>query len=555
MKRTFLITRLLGFGLFFLTALSASWAQESLTPAEWQEDLRYLQQTVHKSYPFLFKKVTAQTFDQEVEKFHAAIPNLQEHEIKVGLTRMVSLFEYGHTQIPYSTLAREGVLPVNLYHFKDGIYVEGVRKGQEKALGAKVIKVGGMPLEEALKAVRPVVPVENDQYFKACGLRFLTVPAVLHAQRVLPEYTDTVVLTLEKDGTEFDFTFTAVPLSELSKDYNFTTPNADWVSVRQQGTTPLYLKHLKEKFYFFEFLPESKTLYVRQSSVFNDEEESLKDFYNRLFEFIDNNPVEKLIYDVRLNGGGNNFNNKPLIKGIMARPHINKRGNFFFLIGRYTFSACQNLTNEIENYTEAILVGEPTAENKNFYGDARRVTLPHSGMNAYLSHAWWQDMAPWDTSEWTLPHIAVEMDFNDYVTNQDPLVQAALDYTETGFILNPMEHLTVLFSQGNFEQLRTDALKIARDPAYKYYNFKEEFSQAAFRLLQGGDVDGGLLVLELITGAYPDSVGALYNLATAQQQAQRLEAARKSYEKIIALDPQGTMAKAARNNLKNLEKQ
>lgn len=555
MKFTSAYLKTLLIALFFLGMSSKTWAQDTLSTSDWQVDLRFLQKTVHTSYPFLFKKVTAKKFDAEVEKFYEEIPDLEAHEIKVGMARMVSLFAYGHTQIPFSTIAKEAVLPVNLYHFKEGVFVEGVRKGDEKALGAKVLQVAGTAVTEALKAVRPVVPVENDQYFKAYGLRFLTVPSVLHAQGVIADISDSITLTLEKEGVVFDHTFTAVPLSELSRDYCLTIPNETWISVRPQDETPLYLKQLNEKFYFFEFLPESKTLYVRQSSVFNDDKESLQDFYTRLFEFIDTNAVEKLVYDVRLNGGGNNFNNKPFIKGIMARPKINTRGKFFYIIGRNTFSACQNLTNEIENYTEAIIVGEPTSENKNFYGDARRVTLPNSGINAYLSHAWWQDFAPWDTSDWTLPHIAVEMGFADYIANEDPVLEAAMNYTETGFILDPLDHLTQLFVAGKFEQLRSDGKRIAQDPAYKYYDFKEEFSTAGYRLLQGGNVEGGLFVLELITEYYPDSVGALFNLATAQEQAKQVDKAKESYNKLLALDSNSPMVQAARNNLENLEKQ
>ncbi|MEP3210062.1 MAG: tetratricopeptide repeat protein [Maribacter sp.] len=547
-------TSLLTTALFFF-ASAASFAQETITATAWQEDLKFLQQTVHKEYPFLFKKVTAKKFDGEVEKLHAQIPTLEPHEIKVGLTRIVSMFAYGHTQIPFSTLAKEAVLPLNLYHFEDGIYVEGVQKGNEKALGAKLLKIGDTPVEEALKAIRPVVPVENDQYFKAYGLRFLTVPSVLHAQGVISALVETIPLTLEKNGTTFEHTFTSVPLSEVSRDYGFTIPNAQWLSVRDQAVTPLYLKHLNEKFYFFEYLADTKTMYVRQSSVFSDEKESLADFYTRLFEFIDKNEVEKLVYDVRLNGGGNNYNNKALIKGIMARPKINQRGKFFYIIGRNTFSACQNLTNEIENYTEAIIVGEPTAENKNFYGDTRKVTLPNSTINAYLSFAWWQDMAPWEESEWTIPHIAKTMTFNDYVSNQDPVLDAAMNYTETGFILDPMNHLTQLFIAGKYEAVKSAGMQIANDPRYKYYDFQEEFSRAGFRLLNGGDTAAGIFILQSVVDFYPESVGALFNLASAQEQAKQFDGAKKNLQKIIDLEPNTMTGRSAKNKLENLNKQ
>lgn len=540
--------------LLFLIQTGVLLAQESLTSQQWQEDLDYLQKRAHNDFPMLFKKIEQTAWDAEVAKLRAQIPNLQEHEIKVGLARMVSLFEYGHTQITFSTLAKEAVLPVNLYHFEDGIYIEGVQNNNKNVLGAKVLKVGKMPVEEALKAIRPVVPAENDQYFKAYGLRFLTAPAILHAQGVIPEFSDNVSLTLEKDGKVFKHTFTTVPLKELSRDYGFTIPNENWISVRQQEETPLYLKELNEKLYFFEYLEDSKTVYVRQSSVFDDKEESLKDFYKRLFAFIDTHEVEKFIYDVRLNGGGNNYNNKPLIKGIMARPQINKRGSFFYIIGRNTFSACQNLTNEIENYTEAIIVGEPTAENKNFLGDTKQVTLPNSKIKAHLSYAWWQDLPQWENKDWTIPHLAVTMNFNDYVTNQDPVLQVALDYTENGFILDPLQHLTQLFLEGKYVEVREASIKIANDPAYKYYNFEEEFGAAGYRLFSIGETEGGLFILQLITEVFPKSTSALYNLASAQEQVKQLDAAKENYKKMIALDPNGSLASTAKKRLEKLNK-
>ncbi|NER16554.1 tetratricopeptide repeat protein [Spongiivirga citrea] len=532
--------------------MSKSNAQESISAAQWQEDLRYLQKTVHSKFPQLFKKISAADFDTEVEKLYKEIPNLEAHEVPAGLARMVSLFEYGHSQITFGTVAQDKILPINLYQFSDGVYIEGAHKDYQKAIGARVVAIEGIPIEKVFRMIRPVVPVENDQYFKAYGVRFATLPTVLHAQGVTEELKSTIEFTLEKNGKRFKQTIKSVELKEMSTDYCLTIPNEQWESARSQAVTPLYLKDLNEKFYFFEYLADSKVLYVRQSSVFNDEKESLADFYKRLFEFIDTNEIEKLVYDCRLNGGGNNYNNKAFIKGIMARPKVNTKGKFFYIIGRNTFSAAQNLTNEIENYTEAIIVGEPTAENKNFYGDARRVTLPNSRINAYLSYAWWQDVPQWENKDWTIPNIAVDMSFDQYSKNEDPILEAALKYTDTGFILNPLDHLTQLFLAGKYGEVKQAAKEIASNPQYKYYDFEKEFGQAGNRLFENGNVQGGLFVLELITEVYPKSASALYSLGYAQEQSKQLEAAKKSYQAIIDIDSKSTLAKAAKGRIDSL---
>ncbi|MEL6976844.1 MAG: hypothetical protein AAGL29_15870, partial [Bacteroidota bacterium] len=52
--------------LLFLCFLPIS-AQQTLTSEQWREDLRFLQNTIHSDYPFLFVKTTKEVFDAEVE--------------------------------------------------------------------------------------------------------------------------------------------------------------------------------------------------------------------------------------------------------------------------------------------------------------------------------------------------------------------------------------------------------------------------------------------------------------------------------------------------------
>lgn len=204
MKRTALL-------LLTCIIVNGIFAQTALTSADWQSDLRFLQETVHKDYSFLFKKTTAEKFDASVEKLYQEIPKLQPHEIVAGFGRIVSSFEYGHTDIGWrETPVKFHVLPINLYWFSDGVYIEGAHKDYEKVVGAKVLKIEGMPVEEALKAVRPLVPAENDQYFKAYSLDFLAVPEALHAQKITNTLKSAITLTLERDGKSFDHTITAV---------------------------------------------------------------------------------------------------------------------------------------------------------------------------------------------------------------------------------------------------------------------------------------------------------------------------------------------------------
>jgi tetratricopeptide (TPR) repeat protein len=289
--------------------------------------------------------------------------------------------------------------------------------------------------------------------------------------------------------------------------------------------------------------------------VRNETDETLGSFYEKLFEFIDTHDVDSLVYDVRHNGGGNNYLNKPFIKGLVRTDKLQKPGSLFVIIGRRTFSAAQNLVNEIDNYTSAIFVGEPTAENLNFYGDTRAETLPNSQIVAYLSFAWWQDKAPWENADWLYPDVSVAMSFEDFKTNKDPILEAALNYDSSKMIVNPMEYLTELFVAGKMELLRTETIRMFNDPNYNYFDFENSFNSAGRRMMGGPNHAGAILILDMNVELYPDSANAWSSLGDAHQKGGDIEKATTAYKKAIELDPQGTTGMHAEEMLLTLEKQ
>lgn len=539
--------------LFLLLSITSLSAQNSFTADQWQEDLEFLKSTIHKDYPFLFKKITKEDFDAEVEKLHKAIPQMQDHEIMVGFSRIVSSFKYGHTVFGYwEGVVKYHQLPIVLYHYNDGIFLQGVHKDYEAVLGAKLLQIEGKPIEEVLKMMYPVVPAENDQFVKAYGIHYLTFPEFLHAQGVLPELKNEVTLTLEKDGKEFEAELKAVPAERFPRQYGMVVPSEDWLESRDQSTTPLYLKNL-DKIYYYEYLPDEKTVYVRQSQIQDEEGEDIPTFYAKVFDFIENNDVEKLILDVRLNGGGNNYKNKPVVTGIIETKKINQPGKLMVIIGRRTFSACQNLVNELSNYTNAVFVGEPTGENVNFYGDNRPVELPNTKMNAYLSFAWWQDKPQWENADYLVPHIAVDMSFEQYKNNEDPAFEAALNFTDSEFVMNPMNHLTELFLAGKMEQLQADAIRMVNDPAYQFFDFEGELNKAGYNLLNSQQFEEAVFVFEMTSKLFPESANAWDSLAEAHWKAGNLEKARELYNKAISMDPKGDVGMNARAMLKKMD--
>ncbi len=528
-------------------------AQSTLTDTQWQDDLKFLQETIHNNYSFLFKKTTKEAFDAEVETLYNNIPNLEEHEIVIGLARLVSSFKYGHTVLGFRYQPHAfHQLPFNLYQFNDGVFIQGVHKDYQQALGAKVIAIAGVPIKDALKAIYPVVPAENDQFFKAYAGMYLSCPEVLHAQGVIKELSTTVELTLEKEGKTFKQTFNALPIGErVPTKYSLVQQEGDWLDAREQNYTPRYLKQL-DKIYYYEYLPEQKTVYIRHSQIQDDPEEDIPAFYERVFDFIDNNDVERLVLDVRLNGGGNNYKNKPIVTGIIESKKINKIGKFIVILGRRTFSACQNLVNELDNYTNVIFIGEPTSENINFYGDNNRVELPNSKIPAYLSFAWWQDKPQWENDDWLAPHIAVDMSFEEYRTNQDPVLDTALAFDDENFITDPMQHMTNLYMAGKMEQLATDTKRMINDERYRFFDFESELNNTGYNMINRKQFEQAIAIFTFVTQLFPDSANAWDSLAEGFLKAGDKQKAAEYYNKAIAMDPDGPTGKNAREMLRTM---
>jgi len=541
---------LLCFACFFIINLSAQVGQSA---EKWREDLRFLQQTVHDDYPFLFKKSTPEAFDELVEQLYAEIPEMEEHQIVAGFSRIVASFKYGHTALAVqNSKLKFHQLPFNLYQFSDGIYLQAVRKADEASLGAKVLAIEGMPIEQALEAIKPVVPAENEQYFKAYGINFVRIPEVLHAQGVMDKLKKEVTLTLEKDGQSFEHTFTAEADMQVPAHYSLVPTHDDWLDARNADNTPLYLKNL-DRICHFEYLPEEKAVYVRQSQVQDDEEETIAEFYERVFKFVDENEVDRLIIDVRLNGGGNNYKNKPVVTGLIKAEQVNRPGHLFVIIGRRTFSACQNLVNEMDNYTNAIFVGEPTAENINFYGDNREVKLPNSQIPVYLSFAWWQDKPQWENEDWLAPHIPVEMSFEQYKKGKDPVLKAALEFDNDNYIPDPVAYLEGLYVQKKYDQLKEEAARMVADPRYSAVNFEQKFNETGYSLMKRDQVEAAMFVFQLNTELFPDSANTWDSLGESCLKAKQVNKAKEYYQKAIKLDPDGWVGENARAMLKKIE--
>ena len=392
-----------------------------LTSEQWQADIKFLGEELARRHRNAFHRLKREDYDAAVKALYDGAPRMTDDEIVVGLMKIVALVKDGHSSLNPRPFMRSGLFPVKYYWFSDGLYIIAAAPEHADLVGAKVVRIGRMDVDEALKAAAAANASDNEMGTKNYAPLLIKVPEILAGLKIIDEKTK-LNLVVESGGRS-----KTVEMRPTASANTLMQPAKDWVDLGGKSPLPLYRKNPGD-LYWYEYLKDKRLVYIQHNEIGNKDGEPVSDFYKKVLDIAEREPVEKIVIDIRSNGGGNNTLNIDVIKHLM-RSKLNRRGSLFVIIGRETFSAAQNLVNQLEKYTEAIFVGERTAAPPNHSGVSRPVELPNSRLSVRASTLWWQDLDPRDDRYWTAPEVAADMSSEDYRLGRDPALQAVLDYT------------------------------------------------------------------------------------------------------------------------------
>jgi tetratricopeptide (TPR) repeat protein len=501
----------------------------------WREDLRYVAREMEARHRNLFHTTTREQFEGAVKRLDERIPTLARHQIVVELARIAALVGDGHTNVAPTRDPKIGfrTLPFKLYLFKDGMFVRAAERGHAELLGARVLKVGDLTVEESVARAREIIGRDNEMDVKFFAPLLLVMPEVLHALE-LSSSPDEARFTFEKAGRQQTVTLKpSGPAEMLPPDTDLTwLPKEGWVDMRDGAPTPLWLKDPKNKFWF-EQLSGTKTVYVQLNEVNDKADESLADFSKRMLAFVEAHDVERLVLDLRLNRGGNGSLLRPLVLGLI-KSKVNRPGHLFTLMGRSTWSAAQFLLNRLEKYTDVTFVGEPSGSKGNDYGDSRRLTLPNSQLTVRVSIYYWQEWEPWDARQWTAPHVTAELSSEEYRAGADPALKAVLAYVARKPLAQLLDEA---LTEGGAELALKRFREFKADPSNKFAETEQPLLGAGQRMLNEKRPEQSLLLFKLAVEENPHSPNAHFANGYAYSLVGNREQALKSLEKTLELEP------------------
>ena len=435
-----------------------------LTDAQWREDLDFLVKAIIEKHRDPFDRCSRPEFEKAAAALREAIPGLSDPAVVFGLGRLVAMLRDGHSRLAFpidpvpewqSSMPVPSskpavvfhLLPVSFYLFSDGLYIIAATPSHADLIGSKVAGIGRLGSEAALEAVRPLISYDSEEWTKEIGPHLLQVPEILQACGAV-ESAARIPLTLERAGTT-----SKVELGPLLPG----APAAWNTYARINGRAePLYLRH-KDKAFWLQEIPEARCLFIQINEIQDDRTETLAAFAARAAETARRAKCEKLVLDLRLNGGGNNYLGRGLILALLGLEGLNRYGHLFTIIGRSTFSAAINTVSALERWTDTIFVGEPTGNSPSQYGDARKYPLPHGGLVVRLSSVYWRDGSADERRPWIAPDIPAVPSWADYAAGRDPALEAALAYRPPETLLGRLE-----------EKFRWGGTSAMADHYYKY---------------------------------------------------------------------------------------
>ncbi|HEY0396632.1 MAG TPA: hypothetical protein VGD01_19300 [Candidatus Elarobacter sp.] len=509
-----------------------------------RSDLRAAWSAIQRYHPAPYHKTDRPTFVRAFDALDRRLPSLSRADGILALSRFVTLVGEAHTGLDLGggPPANFHTFGLKLYPYADGVAVQAAQPALRELAGARLISIDGVAVDEAIRRITPYAHGSN-----AMGERWLLPfllarPETLHAAGITREPLAATMRFALTDGTQVERRLAPAERESLKglNPFRFGAAS-DWVDARPVGApVPLSLRH-PDRAYWFEVDETSHTLYIQDNLVEDQGDEPLRAFFARAIAAAHERSVERVVLDLRLNGGGNNLLLDPIVTALAADATVNRADRFFVILGRQTQSAAENFVDRLERRTRARFVGEPTGESPNMYGDAMPFRLPGTGLTMHLSSLYWQDSLPYDPRDWTPPEITAELTIAEYAAGRDPALEAILAGPPPAL----RAALLPAIDRDDPDAIARDAAAWFAAPAHRYADPWFALQNVTAYANGTKKPHAAVALAQLAVRRHPERAFAHDDLGDELAAAGRRDDARAAYRAALARNPHDARAAAA----------
>lgn len=409
-----------------LSLCIASFAARAQDAAiDWKKDIAFLKEELPHKHIDLFVQKRRDFFEKGLDRAAALQGKASDLDIALRLQQTIAAMGDSHTDVVYTKfITRDGLVPVFYYWFDDGLYILAGTDQHPEILGRKLVSVNGFPAQRIIDSFKTLITQDND------GINKARIPGMM-VQRQLYDFfrfaepgKDLVLETEDVKGERMKTTLVANAPAGRIKRLPMKAPGIGWRNERA--------------LFWDEYVAADSIYFVQYNQCWDRELEaahgnaeraaqlpSFKEFEEKIFKTLAEQPVKKLVIDMRFNGGGSEEQGNELLKRLKDQP-VNKKGKLFVIIGRKTFSSAVLIALSFKTGTNAILVGEATSGSPNHYGEVKTMQLPSSHM--FVEYSTKHFVRSGNDKPTLIPDIPAHVTFRDFYSGRDPFYDAVKAY-------------------------------------------------------------------------------------------------------------------------------
>ena len=413
--------------ILILTVFSINSYSQEIETENWITDLNFLKSELPKKHKNLFFKITKIEFENGIEKIIKQLDKDNDIETSIKLTQLIAKIGDSHTNLSISHITKKRkIIPLDFMWFKEGLFISGTTKDNYEILDKKLLAINGFKTKTIIDSLRTLFVDENIALINNNSSRLLDSNVLLKHFGFSKPYDSIYNLELADIKGEI----TQYKLKEVENDINFSKEKT---FIKVNAEKPFYRngsrKNFKEEYFANEkvyFIQYNKCISRETIEKFGDKETaykqpSFKEFEEKVLKTIENSEIDKLIFDMRFNGGGSSYLAESLIDKISANKKINKKGKLYVVVGNDTFSSAIFNTIYFKEKTQAIIIGEETSGKPNHFGYTKSFRLPYSEIKVTYSSEFWKLTKDNDVT--IVPDIKIENSYNDFKNGIDPVFE------------------------------------------------------------------------------------------------------------------------------------
>ena len=405
---------LLIIGLF----LSLQCNSQTLKKNDWVTDIDFLAKELPRKHYDFFTIKDKQEFLVELDKIKLISTKLSDFEVAIKLQQLIAGFGDSHTSINFGQLIdKNNILPLHLYWFSDGLYILHTTQENYEILGHQILSVNGFTLETITDSLSTLITKDNQAIIKN------SIPKLLPVVQVLEYFgfingQEIVLELMDINGIKKSHIIRPAEMTRQNR--KMYKPDSLALCFRDERAFFIDYYQASDNIYYLQYNRcWSKELELQYGNAQNAEKmPSFKEFEEKVFQTITKHSIDKVVFDIRFNGGGNSSQVTEFVVKFAKILEKDPETKIYVILGRHTFSSAILNAMDFKRITNATFIGEETSGKPNHFGEMKSFQLPNSGIKVNYSTKYFKRT---DGKVSTLsPEIKLESSFSDFDNGIDP---------------------------------------------------------------------------------------------------------------------------------------